>query len=657
MIRTFPTSRAKWLSLVAMAVVASGFAISSATAATLTWDPSLTGTGSDANGTWNSTNANWATGSGDVIWPNDTTTAVFGSAGSTVAATVTVSGTVTAGGLTFLDPKGYTLQNGTIDAATGGLTISCSNPAKMSFNGMTISGTSTFTGNTSGFNLQGTNTLSDLTITSGSQVQQQGTLNGAITDNGNGLRVFSGSTTNATITLGSNNAMISSWVASSGTGTLLGNITDGGNGYNAYFFASSPGPGGGGVNIKVSGTGNSWGGATYILGNPTTASAQAAVQLGANNTLPTGTTLVFGKDTTSPSYANSIYGYLDLNGFNQEVAGLRVGNATGDSGFIGNSSSTSNSLLTFNGSAPSTFSGSIQDAFPGVTAVKTVGLTISGGTLILTGDNTYSGGTTVTAGTLLVNGGLASAISQSLSYVSTSATINTSSTTGLAVGEAVSGAGIASGSVIISINPGHSVTLNNKPTTTETGSSTTFAIYAGGGTGAVTVASGATLGGVGIITGATTIQGGGILSPGDPPGTFSLLGGTTLDNNSNLDFTLATPNVAGGTSGNDLVNTTDLALGTGITLNVTGLPAGNAGTGVYHLIDYTGALTDNSSGFSGWSVVGLPLGDHFGFSLGLDGSTNALDLTVSVPEPASLGLLGAGVLGLGLLNRRRKVSA
>jgi len=74
-------------------------------AATLTWDSSGTANSTtpinpvDGSGVWDTLSSLWFDGTTDVIWPNDTTVAVFGSGGT--AGTVTLANPITTGGLTF----------------------------------------------------------------------------------------------------------------------------------------------------------------------------------------------------------------------------------------------------------------------------------------------------------------------------------------------------------------------------------------------------------------------------------------------------------------------------------------------------------------------------------------------------------------------------
>ena len=134
---------------------------------------------------------------------------------------------------------------------------------------------------------------------------------------------------------------------------------------------------------------NTYVGATDVLGG--------TLVLGASGTLPSTTNLVLGSASTS--------GTLDLAGFNQTVAGLGTGTgATGANQKIGNSSTTSNSTLTFSGTE-STFGGVLQDTLGAGT--KTLSLSVATGALTLTGAETYTGATAVSGGSLIVNGSLA----------------------------------------------------------------------------------------------------------------------------------------------------------------------------------------------------------------------------------------------------------
>ncbi len=182
---------------------------------------------------------------------------------------------------------------------------------------------------------------------------------------------------------------------------------------------------------------------------------------------------------------------------------------------------------------------------------------------------------------------------------------------------------------------------NNYQGTTEVQAGTLLVngtLLSGGGT--VTVDSGATLGGTGTIDRSVAVFTGGILSPGDAVGTFTL-SSLSLANGSNLAFTLG--------SSSDLVSTDALTLGTSVALTVT--QGTGFGLGTYKLIDYT-SLVDNSSGFSGWTVSGLSVGEIGVFSL----SGSEVNLTVessSIPEPSALGLLALGSLGILAVRRRR----
>lgn len=106
---------------------------------------------------------------------------------------------------------------------------------------------------------------------------------------------------------------------------------------------------------------------------------------------------------------------------------------------------------------------------------------------------------------------------------------------------------------------------------------------------ATTVFDGATLGGSGAISGDVAVQDGGILAPGSSAGTLTL-GSLALSAGSLLDYELGHAGVIGG-SVNDLIEIGgDLTLDG--TLNITDI--GGFGAGVYRLMNYGGALTDNT---------------------------------------------------------------
>ena len=100
----------------------------------------------------------------------------------------------------------------------------------------------------------------------------------------------------------------------------------------------------------------------------------------------------------------------------------------------------------------------------------------------------------------------------------------------------------------------------------------------------VTVASGARLGGRGTIAGPVTVANGGTIAPGSSPGVLTV-GSLSLNSGSVLDFELGT---VGGV--NDRIDVTGALVLAG-TLNITDV--GGFGAGVYRLINYGGALTNN----------------------------------------------------------------
>ena len=216
---------------------------------------------------------------------------------------------------------------------------------------------------------------------------------------------------------------------------------------------------------------------------------------------------------------------------------------------------------------------------------------LGAGTLALTGSNTYAGGTTISSGTLQIgNGGLTGAITGD---VLNNGTLAFDRLDPLTFDGAITGSG--------------SVEQIGGGTTVLTGAST----YAGptsvasgtllidgdqsSATGPTSVANGATLGGTGTIGGSGAIANGGILAPGaagDLPGTLAIAGDLALSNSSVLNYNFGQANVVGGAF-NDLTQVGGTVILDG-TFDVTVSPGGSFMPGVYRIISYQGALTDNT---------------------------------------------------------------
>ncbi|WP_293400041.1 autotransporter-associated beta strand repeat-containing protein [Phenylobacterium sp.] len=113
-----------------------------------------------------------------------------------------------------------------------------------------------------------------------------------------------------------------------------------------------------------------------------------------------------------------------------------------------------------------------------------------------------------------------------------------------------------------------------------------------GATGATFVNSGGVLKGAGIIGGDVTVGAGGTLAPGAAIGRLTINGDLILTADATLAMELGQAGTPGGALNDLIVVGGDLTLDGA--LNVTQSVGGAFGPGVYRLIDYTGALTDNT---------------------------------------------------------------
>jgi autotransporter-associated beta strand protein len=186
-------------------------------------------------------------------------------------------------------------------------------------------------------------------------------------------------------------------------------------------------------------------------------------------------------------------GALTITGVNSYTGGTFVQEGT----LIGNANSLQGDILN---TAFVTFSQSGTGTYAGVMSGTGSLTKAGGGTLILSGENDYTGGTRVNAGTLQGD-----TVSLQGEIENNGAVAFNESGTGVYSGS-MSGRGalrmIGAGTLTLSANNNYT-----GATTVSAGS-----LYVEGNqqsaTGSVTVASGATLGGKGIIGGATTINGG-----------------------------------------------------------------------------------------------------------------------------------------------------
>jgi autotransporter-associated beta strand protein len=157
--------------------------------------------------------------------------------------------------------------------------------------------------------------------------------------------------------------------------------------------------------------------------------------------------------------------------------------------------------------------------------------------------------------------------------------------------------------------------------------------------GATTVKSGATLKGTGTLNGLVTVEPGGILSPGNSPGTLTVKG-LSLSNTSAINLELGTLSDSVFVLGNLLLD--------GF-LNISDSGGFDPGH-TYDIINYTGTLTD-----MGLQIGSVPAGyspDDFIISF----SGKKLQITTAIPEPSTMAeLLVASLVGLSLAVRRRRI--
>jgi len=192
----------------------------------------------------------------------------------------------------------------------------------------------------------------------------------------------------------------------------------------------------------------------------TTIGSGRSLQLGTNNALPTSTTVSFNLA------AGTATGW-DLNGFNQQVAGLANSGAySAAEGIVENLNTNSDSTLTFNSATNFLFDGQLIGG-----TTRKLNLVVAGGTLALSSPlNNYAGSTTIAGGATLAlvnDTSLSASLLGNLTAstpidVQAGGTFNVSGTTNggftLGAGRMLQGNGTVNGSLLVSgtVAPGES---------------------------------------------------------------------------------------------------------------------------------------------------------------------------------------------------------
>jgi len=480
------------------------------------------------------------------------------------------------------------------------------------------------------------------------------------------------------VILGSTAARIGNATLSGTTFTISGVISDGGQGFDLAIRNTN----GSTSTVLLSGA-NTYRGNTQIV--------VGILQLGANNTLPNVTSVIMGN---SAGQGTTV---LDLNGFNQTVAGVASVAVNAIAANVINSSATTSTLtITVNGATATSNQGSNA---PKIVAFGGTGnnfnLTKSGtGSYTLFGAHTYTGATTVNGGTLVEDFNFATGITgtgvsftNNLSTASNlvmaggtfqvkghangtvtsttgswaiNSTVVSVTTTNLAVGQSISGAGIPAGAYIVSILSGTQV-LISAATTVAGAAGSSLTLGANDGTtsqtlNGLTVNAGANVIDVSLNTGTSVTLD--LRGTSGTQGITRTVGGT-------VDFKASTGTFAG----NAVVQTAQTndptgVIGTYATVNGTDWAA-NDGTG--KIVAYTGYADINATG-SDFTAAGLTANSNARINAagpgspvnslgGLAGSTTNFNSLVQNTNTAStldmtsqtlrLGAVGGIMIGSG----------
>jgi fibronectin-binding autotransporter adhesin len=578
-------------------------AVDSARAATYYWDADANASNNVANGpsggtgTWNATNTNWYNGAApatEVVWA-DGNDAVFAGTGGTVTISPPANTTFSPGKLT-ISSDGYVFS-GTL-APTDAVAINA-NIQTTNFRPTTSTNTVIASGKTLTF-ASGTNaprlvTGGSIAMTGGSLSAGNIVLNSALTQTG-GTASASASGNTPTIGLGA----VGSWTLNHSAAVLT----------IEKLLSSQQTPG---VNFDV-GSGNSGNGTLTVNAGTVSVINGAVLRIGFGSASSSATTtgsvnIAGGTLTVTGSNpftgVNSTVYIVDSgNGVNAALA-VSGGTATIDAIQFGRAAATGQGALNVS-------AGSLYVGFGGITTgtLPTANATI-----------TLSGGTV----------GAAADWSSSMAMtVSGSTTIKAADSSGTA--HNISLSGNLSGNGSLTKSGGGKLTLGSAGYTGAT--RVTAGVLEVNGTlatNSVTVDSGTTLQGTGVITNSVSIAG--HLAPAGAGIGKLTAGSATFGTGSSLDINLSASSVS------DVLAITGALDISNVTLNLSG----TADSTTYVIATYAGTLTG--------SFFDVPIGYTIDYGTR---QNSKISVTAAVPEPVVGAFLPGMLLLLGRRSRRTR---
>lgn len=549
-----------------------------------------------------------------------------GTLGSSGAGNFRVGGTNSFSGSITLQ-SGGSFEYGVVNAVASATTINLGNegeiisnnnavPLAVTVNGGTNSVLSFTNGNAGNYtagvtlNSQATIALRDWYNPA---VVRSGTISGVISGSG-GLTIHSGTGTGGTLTLSADNSFTGDITANGSSNVTIGSTGKLGNGNYAGAITmnggtfSYAGSGAQSISGAISGAGGVY------------ASGAGTLTLSGANTY-TGKTTINAGGTLSVSSLNSVSGGSASSSLGAPTS---AANGTIDMTGVGG-----NGTLVYTGSGETT--DRVINLAAGANAGLSAVIDQSGtGNLKFTSNLTASGAQTHT---LVLKG--------------------STSGTGEIAGAIVDNSGTNKTSLTKEGTGSWNLTGNSTYTGATTVSAGTLFVNGSLGNTAVTV-NGGTLGGtatIGTAGASLTINSGGILAPGNSPGSVTVNGDTTLNSGSTYAF-----QYTGGGSAADLVDVNGtLTIASGALLTLEELGTYTVGD-KFTLFSYD-TLVGSFDAYADGNIYSFNGGDwlfnYADTSAGLNGGSGTGYITITaVPEPSSLLLAGAGVLGLALRRRR-----